>query len=83
MDENEETQGTTGVETPSTTITDPVILEIIAELGANYNASDESVLETIYENIVTIATTTSNTELTDSLIPYIKTATKSRVFSER
>ena len=57
--------------------TNPIIDEIIAELGANYNTADESVLETIYQNIVTIATSTSNTEVTDELIPHIKTATKS------
>lgn len=75
MDEEleQETQEPEGV----TESTNPIINQIIAELGANYNTSDSSVLETIYSNIVTIATTTSNTALTDELIPYIKTATKS------
>ena len=73
MEEELETQEPEDV----TESTNPIINEIIAELGANYNVSDESVLETIYSNVVTIATTTSNTDLNDYLIPYIKTATKS------
>lgn len=73
MDENEVTQEETTQES-----TNPIIDEIIAELGANYNTSDSGVLETIYNNIVTIATTTSNSDLNDELIPFIKTATKSQ-----
>ena len=76
MDENTEQVEEIEQETQATESTNTIINQIIAELGTNYNTSDLSVLETIYGNIVTIATTTANTDLTDELIPYIKTATK-------
>ena len=60
------------------TITNPIIDEIIAELGANYNTSDSNVLDTIYADVVTIATDVTKLEASDTrLTPYIKKAVKS------
>lgn len=58
--------------------TNPILTEIIAELGANYNTSDSGVLETILTDITTIATDVTKLESTDDrLTPYIKKAVKS------
>ena len=55
-----------------------ILNQTIAELGANYNTSDEAVLKSIYNDIVTIAIATSNTDLFNmELIPYVKKAVKS------
>lgn len=52
--------------------------EIIAELGANYNESDSSVLNTLIADVTTIATEVTNLIATDDrLVPFIKKAVKS------
>lgn len=59
-----------------------ILADIEAELGANFNSSDEAVLNSIYNDIVTIAIQTSNTSINDSsLIPHIKKAVKSEYLS--
>lgn len=56
--------------------------QIIAELGANYNASDSEALESIIADITTIAAEISNLDSADErLFPYIKKAVKSEYLS--
>lgn len=56
--------------------------EIIAELGANYNVSDSGVLDTIINDMTTIASQNANLPTYDErLRPYIKKAVKSAYLS--
>ena len=80
MDEELDEVQETPQETPQEQETGAISLlqEIIAELGANYNTSDESVLNQILTDIISIATQVTNLKSTDErLKPYIKKATKS------
>lgn len=51
--------------------------KIIADLGANYNSNDESVLNEILEEVKSIAFDISNNSNKEKLFPYIKKAVKS------
>lgn len=51
--------------------------KIIADLGANYNASDRTVLNDILEEVKSIASDISNNTNETKLFPYIKKAVKS------
>lgn len=56
---------------------DEIISRIIADLGANFNSDDESILEDIYEEVSSIASNISNRNKDDEkLNPYIKKAVK-------
>lgn len=56
--------------------------EIIAELGANYNTNDNSVIDYLIIDISAIASQISNLPSTDErLYPYIKKAVKSEYLS--